>query len=186
MHKKVRTMFHKGPKGCAGHWVRMALHVARSRVRMSLHDRVWCAWHCMSRGRAAQHAVRPTCRKVQRGVTNVSGSARAVAPRTKIAVGRRRATAGGPPGDTAPLGRGRQQAIPARPCAAKPSRRYENGYGTGSDCTICTVPNEVQTILNEDQTRSNEVQTRSNVVCAFRILICTVRIDLVCCCASQK
>jgi hypothetical protein len=31
-----------------------------------------------------------------------TGSARAVAPRTKIAVGRRRATAGGPPGDTAP------------------------------------------------------------------------------------
>ena len=31
-----------------------------------------------------------------------TGSAHAVAPRTKIAVGRRRATAGGPPGDTAP------------------------------------------------------------------------------------
>jgi hypothetical protein len=55
----------------------------------------------MSRGRASQHVVRPTCRKVERGVTNVSGSARAVAPRTKIAGGRRRATAGGPPGDTA-------------------------------------------------------------------------------------
>ncbi len=31
-----------------------------------------------------------------------TGSARAVAPRTKTAVGRRRAAAGGPPGDTAP------------------------------------------------------------------------------------
>jgi hypothetical protein len=143
MHKKVRAMFHKGQKGCAGHWVRMALHVARSRVRMALHDRVWCAWHCMSRGRAAQHAVRPTCRKVERGVTNVSGSARAVAPRTKIALGRRRATAGGPPGDTAPLGRGRQQAI-----------RRDRAM---MDLIVNTVPNEVQTILNEDQTRSNVV-----------------------------
>jgi len=34
-----------------------------------------------------------------------TGSARAVAPRTKIAVGRRRATAGGPPCDTAPARR---------------------------------------------------------------------------------
>jgi hypothetical protein len=49
---------------------------------------------------ASQHAVRPTCRKVERGVRNVSGSALAVAPRTKIDVGRRRATAGGPPCDT--------------------------------------------------------------------------------------
>ena len=67
-----------------------------------MHDRAGRAWHCMSRGPASQHAVRPTCRKVERGVTNVSGSARAVAPLTKIAVGRRCATAGGPPGDTAP------------------------------------------------------------------------------------
>jgi hypothetical protein len=74
------------------------LHVARKRrARMALHDHAGSAWHCMSRGCATQHAVRPTCRKVERGVTNVSGSARAVAPRTKIAVGRRRATAGGPP-----------------------------------------------------------------------------------------
>ena len=87
-------------KGRAGHWVRMALHVARSRERMSLQDRVGSAWHCMSRGCAAQYAVRPTCRKVERGVTNVSGSARAVASRTKITVGRRCATAGSPPGDT--------------------------------------------------------------------------------------
>jgi hypothetical protein len=35
----------------------MALHVARSRARMALHDRAGRAWHCMSRGRAAQHAV---------------------------------------------------------------------------------------------------------------------------------
>ena len=97
MHaQKVRAMFDKGQKGRAGHWVRMALHVARTRrARMALHARAGRAWHCMSRGRAAQNAVRPTCRKVERGVTNVSGSARAVAPRTKIAVGRRRATAGG-------------------------------------------------------------------------------------------
>ena len=97
--QKVRAMFHKGQKGRTGHWARISLHVARTRrARMALHDRAGRAWHCMSRGRAAQHAVRPTCRKVERGVTNVSGSARAVAPRTKIAVGRRRATAGGPLG----------------------------------------------------------------------------------------
>jgi hypothetical protein len=34
---------------------------------MALHDRAGRAWHCMSRGRAAQNAVRPTCRKVERG-----------------------------------------------------------------------------------------------------------------------
>jgi hypothetical protein len=32
MHaQKVRDMFDKGQKGRAGHWVRMALHVARTR-----------------------------------------------------------------------------------------------------------------------------------------------------------
>jgi hypothetical protein len=30
-----------------------------------MHDRAGRAWHCMSRGRAAQHAVRPTFRKVE-------------------------------------------------------------------------------------------------------------------------
>jgi hypothetical protein len=48
---KVRAMFHKGQKGRAGHSVRMALHVARTRrASMALHDRAGCAWHCMSRG----------------------------------------------------------------------------------------------------------------------------------------
>ena len=47
----------------------------------------------------------------------------------------------------------------------------EIGMALDLNCTICTVPNEVQTVLNE-------VQTRSNVVCAFRILFRTVRIDL--------
>ena len=39
MHaQKVRAMFDKGQKGRAGHWVRMALHVARTRrARMALH-----------------------------------------------------------------------------------------------------------------------------------------------------
>jgi hypothetical protein len=99
MHaQKVCAMFHKGQKGRAGHGVRMALHVARSRAHIALHDRAESVWHCMSRGRAAEHAVRPTCHKVERGVTNVSGSACAVAPRTKIVVGRRSATTG----DTVP------------------------------------------------------------------------------------
>ena len=54
---------------------------------MALHDRAGRARHRMLRGRASQHVVRPTCRKAERGATNVPGSARAVAPRTKIAAG---------------------------------------------------------------------------------------------------
>ena len=54
------------------------MHVARTRrAHMALHDRaIGRAWHCMSRGRAAQHAVRPTCRKVERGVPQRPNSGR--------------------------------------------------------------------------------------------------------------
>jgi hypothetical protein len=59
MHaQKVRAMFDKGQKGRAGHWVRMALHVARTRrARMALRDRAGRAWHCMSRGREGRSST---------------------------------------------------------------------------------------------------------------------------------
>jgi hypothetical protein len=52
MHaQKVRAMFDKGQKGRAGHWVRMALHVARTRRG---------EWHCV----IAQGAHGIACREV--------------------------------------------------------------------------------------------------------------------------
>ena len=46
------------------------------RARMALHDRAGRTWHCMSRGRASQHAVRPSYRKVERGVPQRPDSGR--------------------------------------------------------------------------------------------------------------
>jgi hypothetical protein len=88
----------------------MALYVARSRS-------------------AACSSTAVTCRKVERGVTNVSGCARAVAPRTKIAVGRRHATAGGPP-------RAQVTARPRRAPQVLGPGLQPRPWGSWNPCTI--------------------------------------------------
>ena len=66
-----------------------------------------------------------------------TGSVRAAAPRTKITAGRRRATAGGPPGDTAPHAGHRpppQRAVAcARGCVAMPGPPAP-GYSPALQC----------------------------------------------------